>query len=125
MKALLSIKPKYVERIISGIKRYEYRRRLFARDDVDSIVVYSTMPVSSVVAEISIKSIISGSPDQLWERTKSSGGIDETEYYAYFEGASIAYAIELGEITAFHTPIPLSEYCTHPSRPPQSFAYVQ
>ena len=40
MKALLSIKSEFVKRILSGEKKYEYRRRVFARDDVEAIVIY-------------------------------------------------------------------------------------
>lgn len=31
MKAMLSIKPEYVERILSGEKTYEFRRTIFRR----------------------------------------------------------------------------------------------
>lgn len=35
MKILLSIKPQYVEKIISGEKRYEFRKKEFKRRDID------------------------------------------------------------------------------------------
>ena len=42
MKAiLLSIKPEYVERILAGTKKYEYRKRL-ARNKSSILLVYST-----------------------------------------------------------------------------------
>ena len=36
---LLSIKPEYVEKILSGEKRYEFRRKL-CKDEIDKIYVY-------------------------------------------------------------------------------------
>lgn len=42
MKAMLSIKPEYVDRILKGEKTYEFRRRIFRRHDVDTIVIYSS-----------------------------------------------------------------------------------
>ncbi len=35
VKALLSVKPEYAEKILSGEKIYEFRRRIFKRKDVD------------------------------------------------------------------------------------------
>lgn len=45
MKVLLSINPEYVEKIFSGIKKYEYRRSIFKNEAVDTIVIYSTSPI--------------------------------------------------------------------------------
>ena len=39
MKAILSIRPEYVDRILSGEKKYEFRKRIFKREDVDTIVI--------------------------------------------------------------------------------------
>ena len=53
MYVLMSIKPKYVEKILSGEKKYEYRKTLLKKD-VESILVYSTSPVKKVVCEIKL-----------------------------------------------------------------------
>lgn len=42
---LLSIKPEYVDKIFSGKKGYEHRKAIF-KQDIKTIVVYSTQPVS-------------------------------------------------------------------------------
>ena len=42
-KILISIKPEYVKRILSGEKMYEYRKRVPA--DVKTVVIYATAPV--------------------------------------------------------------------------------
>ena len=54
MKILLSIKPNYVEEIICGTKLYEFRKTLYRRRDVKTIVVYSSSPVCRVVGEIEV-----------------------------------------------------------------------
>ena len=51
MYVLMSIKPKYVEKILSGEKKYEYRKTLLKKD-VESILVYSTSPVKKVYGNI-------------------------------------------------------------------------
>ena len=43
MNVLMSIKPKYVEKIISKEKTYELRRNIFKRE-VSNVLIYSTSP---------------------------------------------------------------------------------
>ena len=56
-KILLSIKPEYVERIFNNTKKYEYRR-ILAKNNVDSIVIYCSYPVKKIVGKLKVKSII-------------------------------------------------------------------
>lgn len=124
MKALFSIKPEYVNRILSGEKKYEFRRRIFKRQDVDTIVIYSTLPQGAVVAEASITRVLRANPDEIWEQTHEYGGISKSDFMHYFEGSTCAYAIKLGRITQFSTPVQLSDYSSKINHPPQSFAYI-
>ncbi|BDR52203.1 hypothetical protein KIM372_01100 [Bombiscardovia nodaiensis] len=124
MKALLSIKPEYVERILSGEKTYEFRRKIFKRSDVDTIVIYATRPQGAVVAEAPIVEVLEAEPQRIWERTHEHGGISKKSFMNYFRGSNCAYAIRLGKITQFDQPIPLTDYSDRISRPPQSFVYV-
>lgn len=93
MKAMLSIKPEYVERIMSGEKRYEFRRRTFKRDDVDAIVIYETSPVQMVVGEAEVTGILAADPATLWERTGDKAGISYEDFMDYYRGRTIGYAI--------------------------------
>src|SRR5436309_314188 len=68
-RALLSIKPPYAAAILSGRKRYEYRRAAFTTK-IKVVVVYVTMPVKQVVAEFDVVRIISEPPAALWRRTR-------------------------------------------------------
>ena len=124
MKAILSIKPEYVNRILSGEKTYEFRRRIFKRQDVDTIVIYSTLPQGAVVAEASVEEVIADEPQRIWERTHEKGGISKKNFMSYFKGSKCAYAIRLGTINQFSAPLSVSEYSDTLSRPPQSFAYI-
>lgn len=51
-----------------GEKKYEFRKRIFKREDVDTIVIYSTSPCCRVVAEASIAEIIQDSPEKKYGR---------------------------------------------------------
>ena len=120
-KMLLSIKPEYVNKIMSGKKRYEFRK-FHCRDDIDTIVIYATTPVKRVIGEVTIISIIEGCVDDVWERTASKGGITKTAFQEYYKNKNTAVAYELGEITTYKEPIELSAIGL--SYVPQSFAYI-
>ena len=121
-RALLSIKPRFVDAILAGVKRFEFRRSIFSRP-VDVVVIYATDPVQRIIAEFDVKGIMEASPDLLWKRTKEFAGIDQDGFYEYFNGKNKGYAIEVGEVRVYDTPL-------HPVRdlgvrPPQSFLYLR
>lgn len=122
MKVLLSIKPQYASLIFTGEKRVEYRRTVFAREDIEHAYVYASLPVGGVVGEFRIAGIIKGSPDCVWRKTRTQGGISRSAFREYFSGAAQAYAIEIGEFELYESPLELM--AAFDVRPPQSFAYV-
>lgn len=124
MKVLMSIKPEFVDRIISGEKSYEFRRVLYKRNDISRIVVYASSPVCRIVGEIEVASLITDTPENLWQKTKDKAGISEQFFFSYFSGRDKAHAIE---VKAFH---PYEEHINlkdkYPSLvPPQSFCYIE
>ena len=122
MNVLLSIKPEYVAKIVNGEKKYEFRKRIFKRRDVEQIFVYSTSPVSKIVGTITIKRLLEGSTDEIWEKCSLYSGMTKEEYYCYFEGKEKAFAIEIGNVEIFTEPV--DPYTLDNFVPPQSFCYV-
>ncbi|MCA6071923.1 MAG: hypothetical protein LE168_06190 [Endomicrobium sp.] len=120
-KILLSIKPEYVEKIFNNTKRYEYRR-ILAKNNVDSIIVYCAYPVKKIVGELKVKSIVRKSPATLWKLTHQNAGISEEGFYKYFNGKSIAYAYEIEPVIKYEIPKDLNDFGI--SFPPQSFIYI-
>lgn len=120
-KALVSIKPEFVTSILSGEKKYEYRKIKF-RQDVDSILIYSTSPIMKVVAEVKITGIIEGSPEEVWQKTEIGSGVDKSFYDVYYKGRDYAIAFCLGKVKIFKTAKTLSSY--NIKNPPQSFMYL-
>lgn len=120
-KILISINPQHVEKIIAGIKKFEYRTKV-AKKDIEAIIIYCTYPTKKVLAEVKIKSILSDTPEQLWERTKNFSGITKEFFDTYFKGRKIAYAYELGEILRYNKPKELSDFGCIAA--PQSYMYV-
>ena len=123
MRILLSIHPKFVEKILTGEKRFEFRKTLPTKD-VESVIIYATKPVGKVVAEFKVKSIHSKSPEQLWLETKDYAGIDEDFFFQYFKDREIAHAFEVGELMVFEHQKELKEFVSS-GIPPQSFCYIK
>jgi predicted transcriptional regulator len=123
MRVLLSIRPEHVDRILSGRKTFEFRRRLFARRDIRTVLIYCTRPVGQLVGEFDIAEILQDAPGALWRRTRDGSGITKAYFDAYFAGRSVAYALHIGAIRSFDPPIPPSEVIEN-FTPPQSYRYV-
>lgn len=123
MKVLLSIKPEYVEKIFSGIKKYEYRRNIFKNKEIETIVIYSTFPVKRIVGEFKIKNIVKDLPEKLWELAPENTGIDKEKFMHYFYDKKEGYAIEIGKIKRYKTPKSLEELSI--KKAPQSFLYLK
>ena len=75
MNVLLSIKPKFVERIFDGEKKYEYRKIMFANGNVKNIFVYASTPVKKIVGRIEIDEVLCEAPSMLWNLTADHAGI--------------------------------------------------
>ena len=122
MKVLLSIKPEFVEKILDGTKKYEYRKSMFKRKDISTVVIYASYPVKKVVGEFRIKRIISEDVESVWNITSESSGITKVFYDKYFQQKTMANAIEIGELIKYDRPKELADYniiCA-----PQSFCYI-
>ena len=63
---IISIKPEFVEKILTGEKKYEFRRRIY-RQEVDNIYIYQTLPDAGIVAHFTPSEIIKDTPQNLWD----------------------------------------------------------
>ena len=120
-KMLLSIKPEYVNKIISGQKKYEFRK-FHCHEGIDTIVIYETAPTKKVVGEVALLGIIEGDVEYVWRKTRDFGGILEKDYKAYYEGRKVAIAYQLGKVTLYDEPMELKDLGL--DYVPQSFAYI-
>ena len=119
MNAILSIKPKYVEEIKAGRKRFEFRKAVFKRP-VEKVYIYASAPVSKVVGEFQPVDVLIDTPDKIWAKTRDYAGITEKFYKEYFAGKQTAYAIVIQNFVKYDKPFPLPEGV----KAPQSFCYI-
>lgn len=118
---LLSINPEHVENILSGKKRFEFRK-VRCRNDISGIIIYATSPIMRVVAEVRVVDIIEDTPQVVWSKTSDYAGISKVFFNQYYKGRKKAVAYQLGEVNVYSEPRPLSELGV--SHAPQSFVYV-
>lgn len=123
MKVLLSIKPEFAYRILDGTKKFEFRKTLFKRRDIERIIIYASSPVQAVLGEFTIAKILTNDVENIWEETKYGAGITKEYYQEYFSSKDTANAIEVGKCKRYGKPKKLSDF--NLSYAPQSFAYVK
>ena len=122
MKILLSIKPEYVNKIISGKKTYEFRKKL-PKLPVETIIIYSTAPYCKIIGEVQIKGTITDTVSKIWNDTKGNAGISHKKYLQYFKNKKIANAFVLGEVKLYNEKKELSDFGI--KHAPQSFVYIK
>lgn len=123
MHVLLSIRPEHVANILAGTKTFEFRRRVFARREIRTVLIYCTKPVGCFVGEFEIERILKDRPDRLWKKTKSGSGISKKYFDTYFAGRGEAFALQIGKVRAFARHVVPSDVMDD-FTPPQSFMYV-
>ena len=120
---LLSVTPRFADHILSGNKKVEFRRVKFP-SSVKHIVLYATSPIKRVVGFFEVDGIDEGSPHELWQRYHRLGSVEEEFFRTYYEGVSLGYAIQVGQVYALINPISLNDLCGF-TAPPQSFRYLE
>jgi predicted transcriptional regulator len=120
MRILLSIKPKYANLIIEGVKKYEFRRQIF-RKRIEKAYIYCTRPVKKIIGYFTVEEILSDKPKKIWKLCRDQSGIAYEEFFAYFKNSEIAFAIKIGKVKKLNIPIEIKDLDV---KIPQSFCYV-
>ena len=125
MKVLMPIYPIYIEEIFNGIKKYEFRRKIFKNKDVDTVVMYATVPVKKIVGEFKIKNIICDTPENLWKLHHKIDEESHKNFLNYLKDLEKAYAIEITDIKKYPNPLEIQELFPNLKKIPQSFMYIK
>ena len=120
-KILMSIKPEYVDKIFTGEKKYEYRKRL-CKEKIDTIIVYSSSPIQKVVGELKIKQVLYDKKNVIWNKTNKYGGITKIKYDNYYENCSYAVAYEIEKAILYDKQKDLKDFNIRTA--PQSYVYI-
>ena len=121
---LLSIKPKYVERIRSGEKQWEYRKQIWANTKIiTKIYIYETSPTQKIIGYFTPGKILVDKASKIWDKTYTQSGISREQFFSYFTKTSLAYAIKITNLHFFKIPKDPYELIKG-FHAPQNFMYV-
>ena len=118
---LMSIKPEYVDKIFSGEKKYEYRKRM-CKEKIDTIIVYSSSPIQKVVGELKIKQVLYDKKNVIWNKTNKYGCITKIKYDNYYENCGYVVAYEIEKAILYDKQKDLKDFNVRTA--PQSYVYI-
>ncbi len=123
---LLSIKPRFAEEILSGVKRFELR----AGSGIESgfrVVMYASSPVKALVGEFTVGRVLVGSFEDVLRFVSSfpNPGVGEDDY-SYVRGRKRrVMAIEILNPIRYCKPVTLDELRRVGLRnPPRSYMFL-
>lgn len=123
---VLSLKPRFAQAILAGVKTVELRRTVPKIVIPTRALLYAASPVRALLGTCVITSVRSADLAALWHEYGPRSELPYHEFQQYFEGVATGTALTLSEPQALSRPIPLQDLRAKPRgfRPPQSFAYV-
>ena len=123
---VLSLKPRFAEAILAGVKIVELRRTEPRIVVPTRALLYAASPVRALLGTCIITSVQPLDLVTLWREHGPGAGLLYTEFQEYFEGVDVGAALTLTQPRAFSRQISLQDLRAKPQgfRPPQSFAYV-
>jgi len=78
---LMSIRPKFFDRIVERQKLVEYRK--VSPKNQGYIFLYVSSPIKKICGIIEIEEVLTDDVDLIWESTKNYSGISKAEFYSY------------------------------------------
>lgn len=96
--ALISIKPCYVEKLISGRKTVEIRSRQVNLPPNSRLWIYSTLPKACVQAIVQVDYVDVGVPTSIWWKYNGSLGVSKDRFYDYVNGSKLVSAIIVDQV---------------------------
>jgi len=123
---IISIKPEYALKILSGEKTIELRRR-FPVDQIEGgiAVIYASSPIKKIIGYAVIKKVEQLSVDRLWRKHGVSACVTKDFFYSYFDGTNRGFALSLLNPTSLDEPLDIrrmeDEFMV---TAPQSFRYA-
>jgi len=124
---ILSIKPVYAHKILSGEKTVELRRK-FPVDNVSGkwILIYSSLPDQAIIGAAEIRNVERLPIKELWVKHKAHVCINKIDFDNYYSGLDFGLGIVLRRVVKFDNSISVEELKSSFSfHPPQSYRYVK
>jgi predicted transcriptional regulator/DNA-binding Xre family transcriptional regulator len=123
---LFSIRPVHAEKILTGSKTVELRRRFASAVTPGTLaLIYSTSPTSALIGSAKIKAVHCTDLPTLWKTHRKAVCLDKCDFEPYFAGLERGYAIVLDSPRPLERPVGLTELRKRFGfEPPQSYQYA-
>jgi len=92
---LISLASRHADKIFSGQKQVELRRRAMHVVPGATVWIYVKLPIGSIVGRARIEAVHASSPASLWRRFGLMSGLSRQEFFAYFAGVKKGFALIL------------------------------
>lgn len=120
---LISIKPKYLDLILSGRKTVELRKQSTRIPPGARLLLYASSPRCAVVGEarVAFREILA--IDEIWATHGAAAAVTRDELDGYYAGTDRGVVLGLAEVRAFPSELPLRSLrgAREGFRPPQSY----
>lgn len=123
---VLSLKPRFAEAILAGVKTAELRRTAPKIDVPTRALLYATTPMRALLGTCIVTDVQSADLAVLWREHGPQSALAYDEFQRYFEGVEVGTALTLAQPQSLSSEVPLQDLRAKPRgfRPPQSFAYI-
>jgi predicted transcriptional regulator len=119
---VLAIKPKYAQKIYSGEKTFEIRRKI-PKSMINRVYLYETTPVKKITGYFTLKRVFTGPVDRVWQVVAPKSGLTPDSFYVYCGQRSKVSALEINFVEKFEHPLnpyrEMPRFCA-----PQNFLYL-
>ena len=121
---VMSIRPKYARKILSGRKKVEVRRMFSKKWKGSKVSIYASGSERSIVGEALIKDVVFDRPENIWKRFSDQIGCTNEKFDKYTASKDKVYAIVLEDAVPYHKSISIGEISSllkEHLRPPQNY----
>lgn len=120
---LISIKPKYLDLILSGRKTVELRKQSTRISPGTWLLLYASSPRRAVVGMARVAYREELRVAAIWAKHGAAAGVSREEFRAYYAGAHRGVVLGLDEVRTYPVELPLRSMrdARRDFRPPQSY----
>lgn len=120
---LMSIKPDYAHKILSGEKTAEFRKVCFG-PNINKVYIYSSSPEKKIIGYFEIEKIERNSPTSLWQKYGDKGCIDSSLFYEYYKSVQKGTAICIKYAKRLRQEVRIDDVFDVKLRVPQNYIYI-
>jgi type I restriction enzyme S subunit len=128
---LLSIKPRIIEEIVSGAKKFEFRKKLPDLRNIELgiekiILIYSSTPEQKIFGSFKARNFFVEKFDVLMDEIGATEAYKE-RIFNYIQHKDVCYALEISELNFYKKPLSLSHLRDNHNNfyPGQSYRYLE